>query len=104
MNNFQGKINTYTCPTCGHRIITIDRDEGVTPMFVRCEGPLRCDRDTLPGATSSMYRVAQTLTPTHEWYRPSVKEMRGLSPSMIHHIRQGGLLIRPIQEPASATT
>jgi Zn-finger nucleic acid-binding protein len=89
-----GLINTYTCPTCGWRAVTVNRADGVTPMFIRCEG-VKCDRNDLPGATSAMYRVPQTLAPTHEWYRPDDAELIE-KPWARRHVSMGGLLLRSI--------
>jgi hypothetical protein len=91
-------INTYTCPECGWQIVTITRVEGVTPAFIRCEGR-RCDVNTLPGAISAMYCVNQSLTPTHEWYRPDANELVE-KPWALEHVTMGGLLLRKIGETA----
>lgn len=57
--------NCYTCTVdkCGWFVITVDADEGVTPMFIECR---RCGGD----ARSSFYRVADWMrnaTPNAEW-------------------------------------
>jgi len=31
----ENKINVYTCPK-GHKTVTIDTDEGTTPMMLMC--------------------------------------------------------------------
>lgn len=87
--SYKGRINQYTCEVCGGVITTIDRDEGTTPYMLRCRATHGC-----PGsARSAMYRVDQTLTPDHEWYRPD-KPPR--DPAMRQHVELFGLLIRPI--------
>lgn len=115
----QGKKNRYTCPKCGWSIVTVDRDEGVTPMFIRCEGK-QCDAGTFPAAASSCYRVDQALVPSHEWYRPTEEQLlerlaegRAAAPAeatpedfaahesrLRRHIEHGGLLIRQLPTPA----
>src|SRR5688572_17032304 len=88
------KINTYTCPK-GHVTVTIDTDEGVTPMMLRCkqrddDGKHNCTEM----ASSAWYKCDQTLQPEYEWYKPT--SLKGFSPSMKEHIKLGGLEIRKI--------
>jgi hypothetical protein len=97
----EGKKNVYLCRVCGWKRITIDVDEGVTPMFIKC----RCCEKL---ATSSMHDVDQTLEPTHEWYSPGgaerkrmAKTVRGLS-TLRHHVEHGGLLQREIVKERKA--
>ncbi len=90
-NNFLGRLNIYTCEACGTHIVTRDADAGVTPFMTSCK--------VIPGCKgwmrSSMYRVFdQTMFATHEWYRPEAKELARKSPSVIEHVRHGGLLLR----------
>lgn len=83
-------INQYICPVCGGVITTINRDEGTTPFYLSCRA--------LPGCSgrmfSQLYQVDQTLTPTHEWYKPA--KIKG-TPEMRQHLKAGGLLIREIK-------
>lgn len=102
-HSLKDRINVYACTPplmagstmtggCGHWIVTIDREAGVTPMFVTCG---HCGGT----ASSRMYKVGAGLEPTHEWIRPkSVAELPGrysLS-SVADHLSNGGLLLRPI--------
>ncbi|MBW3637024.1 MAG: hypothetical protein KY445_11285 [Armatimonadetes bacterium] len=86
------KKNRYTCKSCGGSIITIDRDEGVTPMFLRCRATSGCRGEMV----SSMYRGV-TGTPTFEWRKPTEVEYSRMQPEMKQHIDMGGLDIYPIQ-------
>lgn len=95
-----GRRNAYRCEADpSHVIVTIDREPGVTPFMTVCE---RCRAAGVKGQAgmsapvmlSSMYRVPQDLHPTHEWYRPDTLE--GLSAGVLEHVRNGGLLLRPI--------
>lgn len=93
MNN---KINTYTCPY-GHVTITIDIDEGVTPMMLRCkqkanDGKHNCTEF----AKSSWYNCDQSLTPEYEWFKP--KTLKGYNSQMKEHLSKGGLDIRKISK------
>lgn len=102
-HSFKGRVNVYACTPppmaystmkggCGYWIITVDREAGVTPMFVKCG---HCGGT----ATSRMYKVGAGLEPTHEWFRPTKESdlpkgysLRGVA----DHLRNGGLLLRPI--------
>lgn len=100
----KGKKNAYICPRL-HATITIDREEGTTPMFLMC--PV-CEEQ----AVSKMYQLDQSLEPTHEWYKPDEKEIEDeitslhkLAPGMQkehieqsirEHVTMGGLLFRSI--------
>lgn len=89
------RVNCYTCKN-GHITKTIDIAIGTTPFIIHCktEG-CSCD------ATSSFYKdIAPYLQPTHEWFRPTVKEtikFRNKNPGMVDHILMGGLDLRPIK-------
>lgn len=101
----EGRVNTYRCigkskfspkgatAGCGHLMVTVDREEGVTPFLTKCP---QCDGD----AQSAMYRVPPGLQPTHEWLRPD--NFDGLNLSTIEHIKMGGLILRKIVQPAAA--
>ena len=87
------RINAYRCPICMNLTVTIDRDEGVTPMFLNCRVTPGCKGM----AESYFYRPPKNAgEPTHEWYRPEAEEMRTLEEGMLDHVRRGGLCIRAI--------
>lgn len=85
-----GKKNKYTCDRCNKSIITIDSDEGTTPMLLGCR--FSC------GGTmhSHWYREIEDLPPDYEWYKPSLKWARRQGPAMLDHVRSGGLDIRKV--------
>ncbi len=85
-------INVYRCKSCGGEVVTINADRGVTPMFTRCRADVLCGGT----AVSSMYKVDQSRTPTHEWYRPTTKQMRHQDPGTRDHVKNGGLLLRRV--------
>ena len=87
-----GTKNIWTCddPKCGHPTIAIYRNNGVTPMFWKCE---KCGGS----ATSEMHpEITVPVTPTWEWYMPDDAEMDRLSLAMKDHCVKGGLLPRKI--------
>lgn len=79
--------NAYECEKCGSYIVTVDREPGVTPFMVSCGN---CGAF----AKSKFYRVQAYLEPTHEWYRPD--SLNGLERWALHHVENGGLLLRQI--------
>lgn len=90
----QHAINVYRCRKCGGEIVTVNLDAGCTPMFLRCRAnPLaECDGTMC----SQMYAVPQDLIPTHGWHSPQGKERERLDPAMQDHVKQGGLMIRKL--------
>jgi hypothetical protein len=97
MRDSEARRNAYVCRKCVGVIVTVDRDEGVTPMFLRC----RATKDCTGQMVSCMYRVNEVMKippePTWEWYAPNHAERRKLTPEMLDHVEKGGLLIREIQ-------
>lgn len=89
------RVNCYKCDRCGTITKTIDVDDGVTPFGHTCE---HCGN---PFATSTFYNdIAPKQRPTQEWYRPSLEETlkwRSKNESMMNHILNGGLDVRPIK-------
>lgn len=88
------KKNLYNCKTCGNTIITEEKVEGVTPMFLMCGQHGGCEAGSM---VSMMYNVPQqagVLVASHEWYKPDDKEFAELSSGAKQHIQQGGLLLR----------
>lgn len=84
----KGKINIYKCAS-GHNNITINADEGVTPMIISCR-----EKNCGKNATSMFYNVRQDLKPRFEWYRPPASKK--LNRYEAEHVNQGGLLLREI--------
>lgn len=84
-----GKKNRYTCQECGFQFVTVDKDPGTTPFMCGCQKP-GCKGT----AQSEFYRVDQSLPATHEWYRASDVEARGMKPHVRQHHDMGGLLLR----------
>lgn len=114
------KRNAYVCGVCGGFVVTVDRHEGVTPMFLACrvKGEPRDPLNTCSGQSmSSMYRFNMFIMalqaaqreqavqnyptswpePSWEWYRPSARERKGLRRGQ-DHVDKGGLLLRRIEE------
>jgi hypothetical protein len=102
----KGKKNIYTCEECGGETVTIDIDEGVTPFMLGCRVngkflDVKGQQLFAPGcrgmAQSEFYsQRAQDRTPEWEWFKPSIYELRKLTPAMKDHVLNGGLDIRSI--------
>ena len=62
--------NCYSCDTCGRAIFTVDRTNGVTPMFLACRKTEGCrGRMMSPGYPSDDWFE---LTPVwYEWVAPA---------------------------------
>jgi hypothetical protein len=110
---FKDKKNAYYCEECRGYIVTIDRDEGVTPMFLACRvkgDPADASNDCKGTSRSMMYPPepwpekdgfgkAIPTEPTWEWYAPDSDERKRLrrhDPGTFDHVDRGGLLLRPV--------
>jgi hypothetical protein len=82
--------NKYTCDECKGSIITIDREEGVTPYALACRATDGC-QGTM---TSAFYLCDQNLIPGWEWYKPA--NLKGLNAGTREHVEHGGLLLQRI--------
>lgn len=99
----EGQKNIYTCER-GHQTVTVDRVHGTTPFIIGC--PVCEVAGNNVEAMSSMYRVSQSLVPTHEFYKPTEEEINDLKSdlsrhsfaNLMDHVNQGGLLFRKIKE------
>lgn len=101
-----GARNAYFCPTCKGYTITVDVDEGVTPMFLGCRATgdvvacggraesLGYPPEPWPMADPGGRQIPQT--PMFEWYRPDEVELRDMSAEMVEHVGKGGLALRPV--------
>lgn len=91
--SYKGRLNIYTCDTCRGHIVTKDLDDGVTPFLIPCY----CRAGCRGKMQSSVYRVSdQSMAHSHEWYHPTVTEMESATDQTRAHVRQGGLLLRPV--------
>jgi hypothetical protein len=96
-----GQVNRYDCQSCGDHIVTVNVVEGVTPFMISHRddaGSVACSGRMY----SCFYRVDQDLEPTHEWYRPTRKQVvrrfrrqPDVLASMLEHVEKGGLDLRP---------
>ena len=94
-----GAKNIYLCDHCGYEIVTVNVDEGTTPMLIACQVKTGSPEVRCHGTMCSVwYRVSQDTRPTHEWYQPSPKWARRKGEAMLDHVRRGGLVLREIEE------
>lgn len=85
-----GRYNRYACPL-GHKLLSLDIDEGVTPMLVMCP-----DHDGRV-AESEFYTIRRPIMPSNFpvrmiWRRPIDRDLAEASPEMLDHYERGGLL------------
>ncbi len=90
-----GRENFYTCDACGAVMVTVDVDEGTTPMLIDCRVGV-CKGLAQSGWYAPKPKMAGSAT--WEWYRPAKKTTRGLSTEDRLHVSLGGLLLRPRSE------
>ncbi len=113
-SNPDNRKNAYWCPQCEGYIVTIDLQEGVTPMFLACRvkgepsdpgndcrGQMRSMMyPDLPWPAEDGYGNPIPTEPTYQWYRPDLSErnriLRANDGSTWEHLRKGGLLLRKI--------
>lgn len=115
MSEQAGKINIYTCPE-GHKTVTMNLADGVTPFMIRCRSICGCEAM----ANSCMYQCDQNTRPSYVWEKinPSFEECRamvkrevgergkdwsdedwdGTTEGMLEHYRKGGLHLRRITQ------
>lgn len=118
---FKNQKNAYWCESCGGYIVTIDVDDGVTPMFLSCRvmGDIGPENTCHGKMRSMMYPdepwpvedpagIPIPTIPTWEWYMPDPKEVKRLkrkNRELYEHIHKGGLVLRKISDgsgPADA--
>lgn len=97
-----GDKNAYYCDLCKQYTITIDVDEGVTPMFLGCRATEGCKGR----ATSMMYPAepwpdSVPTEPMFEWFKPvltagQLKRHRREFDPFVDHVQRGGLDLRPV--------
>jgi hypothetical protein len=87
--------NVYTCDSCKQWIVTVDREEGVTPMMLRCRATKDCN-GTMFSAFYQVPAELQGAQPTYEWRKPETGEYLRSDPATREHVDRGGLLIYPI--------
>ena len=84
----KGRKNLYRCQACRESIVTLDLDEGTTPMFLGCHVTPKCKGLM----ASTMYRNPQGLPHQYEFFRPA--SLDGYGPDMLEHLEKGGLSFR----------
>lgn len=113
--------NAYVCDDCHGVVTTVDRHEGVTPMFLACRalGAPNAPGNPCKGTSvSSMYELGmlrlrlaeldvpegelptEWAQPSWEWYAASVtaiKRMMRDDPGSAEYCHKGGLLLRRIE-------
>lgn len=105
-----GDKNAYWCPECHGYTVTIDVDDGVTPMFLACRAkgePTAADNDCTGTAQSMMYPREPwpgedgygneiPTEPAWEWYAPRSTDAVRFGADIAEHVRKGGLLLRRV--------
>ena len=85
------RLNRYTCQKCHEFVVTVDLDEGTTPLMMLCRATKSCNGHMY----SSFYRVDGAPEPQYAWRKPTAAEYAAASPAMKQHFDLGGLDIHP---------
>lgn len=88
-------IHVYTCPF-GHTMVTVEIAEGSTPMLMTCRQNHVDGKQCTAATQINLQKSYAGLIPEFEWYKPV--ELRGLSRQEKDHVREGGLLLRKIEQ------
>lgn len=101
MSAHRGSVNSWTCTTCGRPTVAVHVDDGVTPMFLGCRSTEGC---TGRGTSNGYMPVPPMVVAMceWEWYRPTGRQYRRLSPEMRQHVDAGGLDLRPLTDAGRA--
>lgn len=83
----RGTYNLYKCKSCGHSIITTYAVKGVTPFIIKCKG---CYGDMVHETT---YKSIPETIYAIKWVRPTLQQTMKLSPGLIEHVLNGGLVM-----------
>lgn len=80
-------IDVYECSKCEYKVYTYYKDKGVTPFTISCPkcSDIMIHTKTV-GTTPGVIPIP--------WFRPTFKQMLKLSPGMIEHVLQGGLILK----------
>lgn len=88
-----GRENFYICDACGGIMVTVDVDEGTTPMLTPCRIGGGCAGIARSGWYEPKPRMAGIAE--WEWYRPVTANLALMSKEAKLHVSLGGLLLRP---------
>lgn len=89
---FAGRYNGYICEKCDKGWLTLDIDQGVTPMFSPCFATEGCDGQAHSMGYPQGDPPAQLGAPIIHWYKPTEGEFKQLTPELQDHVRRGGLI------------
>jgi hypothetical protein len=99
VSRFSGRYNGYICDKCDKGFLTLDIDEGVTPMFSPCFATEGCNGRAHSMGYPEGEPPAYLGEPIIHWYKPKQEEMVQFPFEIRHHIERGGL----VRKATSAT-
>ena len=86
----EGEKNAYVCSACGHIMVTIDLEDGTTPMFLSCD-------ESGKRSTSAFYNVPAGMAPAFAWKKPDKSEFKKfraeVREAVRDHVERGGLCL-----------
>lgn len=91
LDNSFGRYNAYVCQSCDKAYLTLDVDQGVTPMFGPCLATPGCQGRAVSAGYPEGEPPAHMGEPIIHWYRPTEEELKHLPAVVRAHVRDGGL-------------
>lgn len=91
-----GRENFYTCDACGAVMVTVDVDEGTTPMLTDCRA------DGCGGMAHSGWYAPKPEgagLAQWEWAKPGQMDRATAGRATTLHYSLGGLELRPRRQP-----
>lgn len=95
---FQPRWNAYLCTSCYLCFVTVDVDDGVTPMFLSCRHCSGRMQSAMYASVNTWPRKLHNRPADGVWYKPKRMERRRMKrefPAMFQHVSKGGLILRP---------
>lgn len=92
----QGAVVDLATPEQAQRFGTAVLEAAAADLTVRCPGTAHSTFYNLPEPDDTPWPMVELLAePPWEWYRPtSIEQLRPLENDLLHHLQQGGLLLR----------
>lgn len=98
-----GSINAWVCDRCAAPTVSVDIEDGVTPMFLACRATPGCKGRAISRGYPKGEPPAEIIDAlAWEWYRPTPKQARRMGADMAEHVAKGGLDLRPLTDAGRA--
>lgn len=98
-------VDVYTCKECGAKFYTKYAHKGVTPFVIGCKACGKgCANHNQTISEQDWRKLEAQGEKLHYWVRPTIGQLRQLSPGLLDHVLQGGLVLldidlAPVRKP-----